>query len=345
MRKVIGLVAVLMAGSVAVGGGDDPAPGRGTRERIRDRFGTLVERSRVAPRPARYGLNPRPSYRPNDPGRPTVVVVHGINSTSDSFVHLAAALEADGFGVVAYDYPFDRDLDRTVGDFARDWAEFRKQHEDARPWSVVTHSMGALLVRAYVEGDDYAGDVDHLFLIGPTNGGAAIARAQPILQLTRGLRAGGDRRAGALSGLQEGLGAAAEDLAPGSEFLRRLNARPRRVGVRYHILAGSSGFLSAEDRARVETRLAVVSRSGGVLGGLTKLAAGGAAAALDEMTEGTGDGCVAIASTRLEGVEDHAVIAANHVELIRGPLLYPDPGPIACMPFLRERMPGPKAAK
>ena len=34
---------------------------------------------------------------------------------------------------------------------------------------------------------------------------------------------------------------------PGSAFLRRLNALPRRAGVRYHILAGDVGFLAFFD--------------------------------------------------------------------------------------------------
>ena len=34
------------------------------------------------------------------------------------------------------------------------------------------------------------------------------------------------------------------------------------------------------------------------------------------------------------GVSDHVVIHANHAELIRAPLLYPDPGPVACMPYI-----------
>jgi hypothetical protein len=36
--------------------------------------------------------------------------------------------------------------------------------------------------------------------------------------------------------------------------------------------------------------------------------------------------------TRLAGVADHRTIHANHAELIRAPLLFPDPGPVASMP-------------
>ena len=55
---------------------------------------------------------------------------------------------------------------------------------------------------------------------------------------------------------------------------------------------------------------------------------------LDELTDDTGDGCVAVERTRLDGAEDHVTIRANHAELIRAPLLYPDEGPVVCMPYV-----------
>ena len=55
---------------------------------------------------------------------------------------------------------------------------------------------------------------------------------------------------------------------------------------------------------------------------------------LDELSDGTGDGCVAVERTRLEGVADHATIRANHAELIRAPLLFADDGPVPCMPYV-----------
>jgi hypothetical protein len=49
---------------------------------------------------------------------------------------------------------------------------------------------------------------------------------------------------------------------------------------------------------------------------------------------GRGDGCIAVESTRLEGVADQQTIHANHLELIRAPLFYPDPGPVVSMPYI-----------
>ncbi len=112
----------------------------------------------------------------------------------------------------------------------------------------------------------------------------------------------------------------------------------------YHILAGDAGFLPPSTRRQIEDQVALLRRGGGLLGGLARLASGDLLARLDELSDGSGDGCVSVASTRLEGVADHVTIHANHAELIRAPLLYPDPGPVACMPYvlrwLRSSGPG-----
>jgi hypothetical protein len=199
--------------------------------------------------------------------------------------------------------------------------------------------MGGLVARAYVEGPDYGGDVDDLILIAPPNAGSSIALAQPVLEILDGLQAAGNGRR---FEVPEDLGEAADDLLPGSRFLRRLAERPRREGVDYHILAGNVGFIDRDTRRRIESRYRLLARSSGVLGGLVKLAGAELLAGLDELTDGTGDGAVTVASTRLEGVDEHVVIPANHVDLIRGPMFYPDPGPVACMPYVLRWLTDPE---
>ena len=55
---------------------------------------------------------------------------------------------------------------------------------------------------------------------------------------------------------------------------------------------------------------------------------------LDELTDATGDGCVSVEHTRLDGVADHVAIHSNHLELIRAPVLFADPGPVVSMPYV-----------
>ncbi|WP_422930688.1 esterase/lipase family protein [Singulisphaera sp. PoT] len=294
-----------------------------------------------ARREAKYGMRARPSYRPNDPGRPTICLVHGLNSSSGGFVHMIPPLEAAGFGVVVFDYPFNRELEDSCDRFRKDWAEFRHKNGETRPWAIVAHSMGALVSRSYVETDGvYDNDVSDLILIAPVNQGSSLAKIQTLLQLLDSVRAvRGNKHAEALSHLGDGLGEAAKDILPGSRFLKALNKNPRRAGVRYRIIAGDVGFVTREMRAQVESRMATVRKGGGLLGGLVRLASAEVEDQLDEVSDGTGDGCVTVERTKLPGVVDHVTIHANHAELIRAPLLFRDPGPVACMPYLLKWLP------
>ena len=302
------------------------------RDDWKKRLGDLTSRAtREVERRGRYGFRPRESYRPGDPTRPTVCLIHGLNSTAGVFRHMFGPIEAAGYGVVTYDFPYNRDLDESSAAFARDWAEFRRKSGDSRPWSIVAHSMGSLLARAYVEGAAFEGDVGSLILIAPPNHGSSLAKAQTFLQLVQGVQAlNGSRRVDPLALLGDGVGLAADDMIPRSAYLETLNSRKRRLGVHYHILAGDSGYLNAEARRQVEARLG----GKGLLGGIGRMVVPGVSGSLDEITDGLGDGCVSVSSTRLDGVEDHRTLHANHLELIRAPLLFPDPGPVASMPDL-----------
>jgi hypothetical protein len=165
------------------------------------------------------------------------------------------------------------------------------------------------------------------------NQGSQLAKVQTVMQFMNGLKAiNGKNTTRAMMNLSDGLGQAAEDMLPGSPFLTGINRRPRRRGLSYHIIAGDRGFLTRDGRAQIEGRLDLVTRNSGIFGRLTQAATADLPDLLDELTDGTGDGCVRVERTRLEGVADHVTIHANHAELIRAPLLFADPGPVACMP-------------
>ena len=299
------------------------------------RLSQLAERADEAARKRQsYGMRALKSYRPNDPTRPTVCLVHGLNSSSGGFVHMIPWLEESGYGIVVYDYPFNRSIAESCQRFARDWAAFRAKVKDRLPWSIVAHSMGALVARSLVEDDkSWAHDACSLIMIAPVNQGSQLAKVQTVMQFMNGLKAiNGKNTTKAMMNLSDGLGQAAEDMLPGSPFLTGINRRPRRRGLSYHIIAGDRGFLTRDGRAQIEGRLDLVTRNSGIFGRLTQAATADLPDLLDELTDGTGDGCVRVERTRLEGVADHVTIHANHAELIRAPLLFADPGPVACMP-------------
>jgi len=290
----------------------------------------------AASRQQYYGMRALPSYRANDPRRPTVCLVHGINSSSGGFVHLIPLLEQAGYGVVVFDYPFNQRLDDSCAQFRKDWAAFRKAAGENRSWAILAHSMGALVARSYVEGEGRADrDVASMILIAPVNQGAHVARIQPLYQTISGLFAINSKRTSqALAQLSDGIGQAADDLLPGSAFLRQLNSGSRPAGVPYHILAGNSGVIPREIREQAQARLDTTSRESGLFSIITRVASRELASLLDELTDGSGDGCVAVERTRLPGADDHVTIRANHAELIRAPMFYADDGPVPCMPYV-----------
>ncbi|MDG3003692.1 alpha/beta hydrolase [Paludisphaera mucosa] len=315
----------------------------GSRAEWRERLAALAKRTEeAAGRRARHAMRARPSYRPNDPTRPTICLVHGLNSSSGGFVHMIPHLEAAGYGIVMFDYPFNQKLEESCEAFRADWTAFREQAGERRPWAILAHSMGGLVARDYVEGPGRgAGDVDSLILIAPVNQGTHVARLQPLRQMISQMSAVRFKQTTqALAELSEGPGRSADDMLPGSAFLKRINARPPNEAVPYHILSGSLGLLTAESRKQIEDQLEQLSRNAGPFAILTRVAAGEFAPILDELTDGTGDGAIKIEATRLPGAPDPVVLAANHAELIRAPILFADPGPVVTMPWILRWLKG-----
>ncbi len=265
-------------------------------KRLRDLADRAAEAAR---RRESYGMRALASYRPNDPSRPTVCLVHGLNSSSGGFVHMVPWLEEAGYGIVIYDYPFNRRIEESCAAFARDWAAFREKSGDKLSWAILAHSMGALLARSLVEDDaSWRGDVSSLILIAPVNQGSHLARVQTVIQLMNHLQSINEKKTSkAMMHLSDGMGQAAQDMLPGSALLAKLNGRPRRPGIAYHIAAGDSGFLTRDGRGQIEGQVELVNRNAGIFGRFTQAATTDLPELLDELTDGTGDGCVAVART------------------------------------------------
>ena len=214
------------------------------------RLDDLAERSKqAAQRQQYYGMRARPSYRPNDPGRPTVCLVHGLNSSSGGFVHMFDDLEDAGYGLVVFDYPFNQRLEDSCASSATTgWPSGRRpaRRVPGRSWPI---RWGRWWRGRTSRREDRADrDVASLIMIAPVNQGAHIARIQPVYQTLSSLFAINSKRTThALAQLSDGIGQAAEDMLPGSAFLRRINGRPRAADVPYHILAGNSGLISRGD--------------------------------------------------------------------------------------------------
>jgi pimeloyl-ACP methyl ester carboxylesterase len=252
-----------------------------------------------------------------DENRRLVVLVHGLDTFPGMWWSMATLLEGQGYQVAYFNYPDDASIDVGAKRLERAMTEFRAAHPGVRV-DFVGHSMGALVARAYIEGDAYTYGVDRFIAIAPPNHGSCWVRGRWALEWNEHYwlcKTNPDWSP--LWMLTDGLGQATDDLKPGSSFLTKLNDRPRREGVRYTIVAGThnaSVRLSADAVARVEGALPEKNWWG------VRHTRAGLARAAERLRQQTGrsDGVVETDSARLEGVTDVVYLPGDHTGLAMG---------------------------
>jgi pimeloyl-ACP methyl ester carboxylesterase len=189
---------------------------------------------------------------PYDPARVPVLFVHGFGGSPRDFSSLARSLDAERFQPWFYFYPSGAPLDGVSAHLARLLAELEVTH-GFEELAIVAHSMGGLVARGAILAQSMEGDPVRLFITLATPwGGVMRARPLPIPLLPP-----------------------LEDVAPSSDFLRRLfhsdDGRARHLPdeVSFHLLMGfrmkllatfaNDGSVSVASQARLEAQNEAVS--------------------------------------------------------------------------------------
>lgn len=264
-------------------------------------------------RPVPPRLQPGLLFSDNFNGRrPVVVLVHGLDSGTSYWDDLAPLIERAGYTAARLNYPNDQPLTESAAVLAREIAALRSRHPRLSI-DLVGHSMGAIIARSYVEGDDYGGGVRRLILLAPPNHGSCYSRFSLPTEFIEHADLWYHEPDWRWTWwVHDGLGEARNDLAPGSDFLTDINARPRRAGVKYTIVAGnrSCGWRYTANAMR------------GAAGWLPDWQWTHAAedhlvslAGKVEGQTGASDGLVSLESARLEGVDDFVLVPADHTTI------------------------------
>jgi len=257
-----------------------------------------------------------------------VILLHGVDCTRDCLQPLAKLLEADGRQVAYFGYPDDQSLADSSKLFTEQLTAYRTQFPKS-PVDIVAFSMGGLIARQAVEGEQYPGGVERLILLAPPNHGSNWAHIRFVLEVREQWDLWrSDPNWSPSWMITDGLGEAGKDLLPESKFLTSLNKLPRRAGVKYTIVNGnvhpvwqSAGNATAAVAAAIGPKAAswmYVDRLATTL----------------QNHRSESDGPVSKESTKLDGVSDIVTVAADHNALFM-PHDGQDP---AAWPTIRDRL-------
>lgn len=247
-----------------------------------------------------------------DAARPLVILVHGIDSNTDCWNAWVPLLSGRGYQVAVFSYPNDQSIADSGRFLGAEIDALVDRHASLR-MHLVTHSMGGLVARWYIEGPEYAGGVDRLILLAPPNQGSCYARGRFLAEGYEHLALWRCEEQWSWNWcVADGLGEAGHDLRPGSDFLKQLNARSRRAGVRYTIVAGNRNCgwrytaraIDAAADVLPEWRWLNCMRSS-----LT------CSAERLRVRTGGSDGLVSLESVRLAGVRDIVIVPADHTTI------------------------------
>jgi pimeloyl-ACP methyl ester carboxylesterase len=268
----------------------------------------------------KYGLRYDDRWDTADANKPIVILVHGFNSTPQQNAALMVPIRDAGFPCGTFCYPNDYMIRSSAQLLSSELRRLKREHPSRRVF-LVCHSMGGLVARACVEDSRYdPGNVDRLIMIAPPTHGTIIAHFAVGTDLYEHWLA---RRDGwplqrMRDSVADGLGEAAVDLCPRSEFLNELDSRPLNPRVRYSVLLGTGARLT-------EGQVAWIRNS--VCDSLAKLPGAARSAEeldvlladIDELIEGKGDGVVAVKRGRLDGVTDTVVLPFGHIAVTTEP--------------------------
>lgn len=270
---------------------------------------------------AEYGLRP---FRPRqaeqegpDRGR-SVILVHGLDDPGIIWRNLAPRLAEEGYRVWIMSYPNDQPVRDSAVFFYRQLQEFGRR-EGTGPVAIICHSMGGLVTREMLTNPTIGYDpaqrahqvppLSHFVMVGTPNHGSVFARLRFMAEIRDQLVSGGAKGYHWLRPIFDGVGEAAIDIYPGSDFLGELNRRPLPDVARMLVIAG---IMSPVEKNEVAGFLQDLRASVPDLvqppHGLESM--------INSMIDEVGDGLVSVESATLPGVP-LVQVAGTHLTMIR----------------------------
>ena len=250
-----------------------------------------------------------------DTRKPLVVLIHGLDCDRANWLPMIELLEKEGRQAAVFTYPSDQPIEDSAASLGAKLADLRLR-TPGLSYDLICHSMGGLVARAYVEGQAYRGGVERLIMLGTPNRGSRWAGYRLALEIDEHYGLWRHEPNWSPSWMvTDGLGEAGSDLKPHSKFLESLNARGRREGVRYTIVAGNQHPARRMTANGLDTAADCIPGAVSNWWGFRQTKRKLERTAGRMRQRGESDGPVSVDRCRLRGVDDFVVVAADHVSL------------------------------
>lgn len=236
-----------------------------------------------------------------------VLLIHGLDEPGDIWDDLAPVLHEAGYAVARFDYPDDQPIAASA-DLLGEWLS-KMNAAGVQRVDLVCHSMGGLIARdALTRVKTPRPAVERVIFLGTPAGGSPWARLQAVAEARQGVMRAIDKAEWRelLGFLNDGRGEAADDLLPGSAFLKDLDSRPWPPVQATAIVANVFSPDVVESRAMDLLK-----------NDLGEERAASAAAQVRQLAAMLGDGVVPESSAAAPGVADVVRITATHRGIIR----------------------------
>jgi pimeloyl-ACP methyl ester carboxylesterase len=297
-----------------------------TRGQLRSAATSWLDRSAERP-PAKFGLEIDGDIAGSPSNRPLVVLIHGFNSSPERLAALRHAFHQAGYPTAALRYSSQETIAKSAALLSQELRQLAREQPN-RKIALVTHSMGGLVARGAIENPTLdPGNVSQLIMIAPPTHGTSCAYLSLPAELLCHTSGGRDHSLAhlVLTGIENGLSEARDDLKPDSAYLEALNSHSRNPRVQYTVLLGTGTMFTPYELSRARQIVHRCALADSFIAAIEPACQSVLSDFEDAVAEG--DGVVSLSRGRLDGVPDTVLLGFNHWNAI-GP---PEAEPVAAL--------------